>query len=887
MPEDLKDLQRGLISAEPLMVIGNAVAGAGQDVQDAWEYVQSHLTGGKMPSMPSFSVPSFSMPASAQAAPAQAAKPSIDYDKLAAQHGGQPEVSVTMTSKPGEQPPSDIEFDQMAKQFGGAPEDPTGGAGQPVPVDDNSLPTFLKHFAAQVNPVPLGQLAPFPKSMGGAGWDAPAQAVKAFNTAAYAVKAKGDEAWKAGNYGTALRHYTDWLASDITLGGSLALDKASDDAMQGKWAAALGDTLGLSTAAMIIPKVLPAATAKAKTWINALKLENPNAAEAAAVKLGQAHGVSVDAGTATGNKAVQGAQFLADRSFGGSLLATGRAQQTANELQQFGGELAQRTGGKATTPEQGGATIGEVLAAKQKLHKGQANTFYDRFRSEEQLPTNQGDVPLAAAPVDNLDPNLAGQLRRMVHELDASGYTDYQLEVGKHGGTSMQHVEGTGGAGAKVFDDITQLSGTKLTRGALQGQLERYLAGGEETGNVKAAIEVAKERSRGRADGVSLSKPELPPSAMDIPTQLEKGRVRFETMGLPTNLEKAKAAFRPVVAQLERQLPATQAAANPALKAMRNIIDGPDWMPASQAERDLSTLKRMAREQGGLAKTAVAELEKAVQEAIANGTPEAKAALEAGRQATRAQYAVADVIERLTGKSEEPVAAFRKLTANGDSNINLLRAVRGQAPQALKEVARAYLEQLLSKATAEGGFDRAAGVKADWDRLGPQTKQILFPDGQAADIDKFLLLAKKIGYNPNPSGTGMINALRGSVVEAGAAGGLSYATGSPVPLILTTLHELGGPAVSALLHSKAGVKLLTNGLSLAVGKAPRAVQAAAAARILATAREMGLPVAQGASAGAPGRAGAESAGPDKTSVPPSSPSRKPSIQVGPYRVEPQ
>jgi hypothetical protein len=654
--------------------------------------------------------------------------------------------------------------------------------------------------------------------------------------------------------------------------------------MQGKWAAMLGDTLGLSTAAMIIPKVLPAATAKAKTWINTLKLENPNAAEAAAVKLGQAHGVSVDAGTATGNKAVQGAQFLADRSFGGSLLSTGRAQQTANELQQFGGELAQRTGGKATTPEQGGATIGEVLAAKQKLHKGQADTFYSRFRAEEQLPTNQGDVPLAAAPVDSLDPNLAGQLRRIVHELDAFRYQGGKL-VSDAPGVISDTTYSPRSAGAKVYHDIVG-EVQSPSSAQVRTELEEYLGGGKETQAVKNAIEVARERNMGRG-GSSVAAPQLGPESMDIPTRLEKGRVRFETMGLPTNLEKAKANFRPVIAAMERQLPETQAAANPGLKAMRNIVNGPDWVPASVAERDLSTLKRLAREQGGLAKKAVAELEKAVQEAIGNGTPEAKAALEAGRKATRAKYAVSDVLERLTGKSEEPVAAFRKLTANGDSNINLLRAVRGQAPQAIKEVARAYLEQLLNKATAEGGFDRAAGIKADWDRLGQQTKQILFPDGQAADIDRFLLLAKKIGYNPNPSGTGMINALRGSVVEAGAAGGLAYATGSPLPIVLTTLHELGGPVVSALLHSPKAVKLLTNGLSLTVGKAPAAAQAAAAARIVATAREMGLPVTQGARAGAPAQSAAAPAGQPGTGAQPSQPSRPQSIQVGPYRVEPQ
>jgi hypothetical protein len=605
--------------------------------------------------------------------------------------------------------------------------------------------------------------------------------------------------------------------------------------------------------------VLPAATAKAKTWINTIKLQNPNPAEASALQFVQGKGVPVDAGAATGNKAIQGTQLLTDRSLLGSLRATGRAQQTAQGLEQLGGELAQRTGGTATTPEQGGATIGDVLAAKEKLHKGQADTFYSRFRAQEQLPTNQADVPTASAPVDSLDPSLVGQVRRIVHELDAAPYTDRRLEAGAVG-SSLQHVEGTGGGGAKVFHDITQLSGTNITRGALQEQLERYLAGGNETDSVKAAIEVAKERARGRADGVSLSKPELPPSAMDVPTKLEAGRQRFETMGLPTNLEKAKAAFRPVVAQLERQLPATQAAANPALKAMRNIIDGPDWMPASQAEADLSTLKRMAREQGGLAKRAVAELEKAVQEAVANGTPEAKAALDAGRQATRAKYAVADVLEKVTGKSEEPVAAFRKLTANGDANINLLRAVRGQAPQAIKEVARAAIQDILTPPAAESIADRGAGIKARWERMGPQTKQILFPNGLASDLDKFFIAAKRLGLNPNPSGTGTINALRGSFYRITTAAGASYGFGSPLPLLGALGLEVGAAAMSELLHSPKAVKLLTNGLALAAGKAPAAVQAAAAARIVATAREMGLPVTQGAQAGAPAQSEAGAAG---------------------------
>ena len=82
-------------------------------------------------------------------------------------------------------------------------------------------------------------------------------------------------------------------------------------------------------------------------------------------------------------------------------------------------------------------------------------------------------------------------------------------------------------------------------------------------------------------------------------------------------------------------------------------------------------------------------------------------------------------------------------------------------PRRLPQVGRAFLEELLQKATAEGGFERAAGLQADWQRLGPETKRLLFRDpAHIKDLDNFFLLAKKMGENPNPSGSGF-TALQG------------------------------------------------------------------------------------------------------------------------------
>jgi hypothetical protein len=566
--------------------------------------------------------------------------------------------------------------------------------------------------------------------------------------------------------------------------------------------------------------------------------KNPNALEAAAVKFGQDHGIPIDAATATGNKAVQGVQFLADRSIAGSLGATSRAQETAKALERVGGELAQKTGGKALTPEQGGATIGDILKAKAAAHGGQQDVAYTRMRELAAQPEHQIDVPVSTPPASPLH----GELRRIVHELDAMPFTKRLLQESGKGG-DLEHVPGTGGAGAKVYHDIVQIAGSKKTRAAVQGDIEDYLAGGKETPIVKAAIEVAKQRAKG---SYTVGKPEFGPSAMDVPTRLEQGP-RFEAMGLPAFIGDAKEALRPLEREMSRRLPLTQQQANPGLHAIRQILEGPDWVPLADADRDLSALKTLAREQGGLAKRAVAEYGKAVTKASEAGSPEVAQSLNAGRAATVAKYKTLDVLGDVLKTNEEPVQAFRRLTAPKDTNINLLRRVQQQAPAAMKDLGRAYLEDLMSQATAEGSFDKSARLSAEWNKLGSQTKQALFP-GMVDDLDRFFLLAKRLNFNPNPSGSGHI-------VSLGAQGASLVA--SPVYGLLS---QLGGAGLSALLHSKTGVKLLTNGLSLTVGKAPAAAQAAAAARIVATAREMGLPVTQGARAGAPAPAATESTG---------------------------
>jgi hypothetical protein len=83
---------------------------------------------------------------------------------------------------------------------------------------------------------------------------------------------------------------------------------------------------------------------------------------------------------------------------------------------------------------------------------------------------------------------------------------------------------------------------------------------------------------------------------------------------------------------------------------------------------------------------------------------------------------------------------------------------------------------------------------------------MLFKDpAYIKDLDNFFMLAKKIGESPNPSGTAH------TVLVAGQ-------TGLLVTNPLTGAASIvGTAALSKLLHSAAGVRLLTKGFQVPVG----------------------------------------------------------------------
>ena len=303
-------------------------------------------------------------------------------------------------------------------------------------------------------------------------------------------------------------------------------------------------------------------------------------------------------------------------------------------------------------------------------------------------------------------------------------------------------------------------------------------------------------------------------------------------MALPVDLRAVKAALRPVYEQLSRQLPITRKQASPGYTALENVISGPDFAPLSQADRDLSAIKDLARRQGGVSKLAVRAMDEAVRTAATQSGGSVLDLLTTGRAATVEKYAVGDIAKKLR---QEPVKAFTQLLANEDAGVKYLRQVATYAPDELPKLGRAYLADLLDTATAEGSFGKGGTVANAWQRLGDQTKTLLFKDpAYIQDLDDFFRLARKMTDNPNPSGTAQV------LLAMGQGG---WVLADPLSGVAS---QLASGTLAKLLHSRRGVRALTRGLQPAASRA----QAVAASTELAA-------LLRGSTATVPAAAGAD------------------------------
>jgi hypothetical protein len=422
--------------------------------------------------------------------------------------------------------------------------------------------------------------------------------------------------------------------------------------------------------------------------------------------------------------------------------------------------------------------------------------------------------------------------------------------------------------------DAATATGSPVVRGA-QKLVAHTLGGARTAEGLRAGQELALTRVAGELGDQTGVAPTHPVEAAEgirqaleqkIATHRSEQNTAYTQLrslveskgGVNVNVTPVKQAFAPIYDSLlrERELVGTlQGGKGRALVALDAIMKGPNDVPFDVADAALGDLKALARTsdlpalrtQGqGLAAKAVTELGAQVDAAAFGAGDQVKFALDAGRAATRAKYATADVLDLLRA---EPRELFNQLTRQKDAGLVKLRAIQETVPDQVPHLARALLEDMLAPATERGRFEHTDRLYADWQKLGPDTKKLLFPDAELRGrLDNFFLLAKRINENPNPSGTAHVAAI-------GAQGAMFWT--NPLVALKT---QLGAYGLSKLLYTPRGVRAVTKVLSsMPARPTPETLQAAARtagwAEVVAAAKAIGvgLPVPQAADTQAQGQ----------------------------------
>ena len=285
-----------------------------------------------------------------------------------------------------------------------------------------------------------------------------------------------------------------------------------------------------------------------------------------------------------------------------------------------------------------------------------------------------------------------------------------------------------------------------------------------------------------------------------------------ENIPLPVDMRDAKAQLAPIRDAIMKQLPVGQQQYSKGLQAIQNILDGKDHVSASTADANLSAVKQIQREAVDskvkfLANRALEAVSPAVDDAVAKGGPQATAALKTARAAWKDRSATLDLLESLGSDGEGKggqVALSNKLLRPADASYPDLQRVLAVAPQAGKDLGDAYLSDVFRKSVEEGGFVNAKSAANRWSQIGPRTKAALYSPEHVADVDSFMTLAKRLAENPNPSNSGMINAMvkAGLLVTHPVQAGMALGFGRPLAKVL--YNPEGATALKELLKNPNG-----------------------------------------------------------------------------------
>lgn len=463
-----------------------------------------------------------------------------------------------------------------------------------------------------------------------------------------------------------------------------------------------------------------------------------------------------------------------------------------------------------------GGALGEVpqLAAGRLLRPGKRLTPEVAQALEA---TEKAGVPLSAGQrtgkvglqkVERGLENLPGSERRATEF-----YIRQQEALAKRGRSLAERAAPTRAnayeSGRGLQDRLRQ----RITR--LKGHADSlYDSVRQETAAAKQTVQTGTRTS-----------PVLGPSGQPIQTPI------YSVLETPVDLAPMRRSLKPLYEDLTRAMPEARRANSPAYAALKDLMTSSEsHMNAMDFDRSLSAIKALARDGDSpylstqsqrIAKAIITDGEKQLKTALGKVSPDIETRLTRARQAVRSYH---DTAELLGDLHDEPAALYKNLISGGDRTLNTLQDLRRVAPREVQTVGRTFLEGLMEKATAEGGFRRAEGVMADWRTMGPETKRLLFGEQLTKDLDGFFLAAKKLAPHEGSATAGRLTALVPYGIATEVA--RSLLTGAPAHAAM----ELGAGVATAyvlpniaarVLFAPGGARLLTK-LASPVGGATAA-----------------------------------------------------------------
>lgn len=292
----------------------------------------------------------------------------------------------------------------------------------------------------------------------------------------------------------------------------------------------------------------------------------------------------------------------------------------------------------------------------------------------------------------------------------------------------------------------------------------------------------------------------------------------FET---PVDVAAAKTKLKPIYDELSQTMPEAKRQYSPGYAALKQLMEGPDIVDAVVADRNLSALKSILRKSGnpylnsqsqGIAWATVQDLSQAFNRGLNAVNPNILPTLQKARDAVTAQHTAAEILNDLPS---EPAQLYGLLSRPGDRTVEAIKELKKLAPTQVQQVARTYLQGMWDKLTEGGEMKRAAGAFRDWQKMGPETKKLIF-GGNTQELDKFFLAVKRLRLDYNPSGTAAM--ALASIGPVGAAIHTFFTPGTMEDKLKRGAIEIPaafmwGNMLSRLLVTPGGAKALTTVLN--------------------------------------------------------------------------